>query len=696
MNEYQHRDLSQAPQPSNQVPVSETASPNSTPLNPTTLDAASLNPGSLGTDSNQKPIPAGNVNIKINTKPDLIITKRMKFTLISTLVLSALVANFVLWSGFALGFFITVIVSQIAVFTILPKPNSKKIFSFCLFLSASIIGLGLTYFLYSDTLLAVVDFFVLIFLIFLQLLIYSETTAFDWDQPGFIAELFISPFARPFVSMSSISKVGRAFKSNKNEGVESSSAKRVSVGLKILLGLLMALPVMVLVILLLSSADVVFKMIFNSFIQFISSVSAAEIIFTVIFTGICFPFVFSLFFSYLTKWKDSSISKQFSIKTDKKEFSLDSVVVATFLFCVNILYAVFAYVQFSTLFGAFQSALPQNITYAEYARQGFFQLVAIASINLVFVILSVLLTRRNSISGIIVRIMSILLIAFTFVMLASAGYRMKMYIEVFSLSKLRVLVSIFMGLIAILLLLALIKEFSIKFKFFKASIIASILVLLFTNFINTNAFIAKYNTEQYLNKEATGNSSVYLFAEKSRSSSSNSSMVSSSSTSSSSSLYATGNFTDSSSNIKNSISSSSNSINNSSSLTSSAYSSVSSSISSTVSSTVSSSVSSSRADADSNIFSESSENRNASFDSNYIINELSFDSIIYIIPLLDTKDISVAKAVKSSLLNVYEYQLKDYNEGSWRKLSFSKENAKKAIENYFGKNLAKELEIIRQ
>jgi len=586
MNEYHHQDLTEKPQTPMplQAPV--------LPQTPMPLQA----PGQS----------ASGIQSAVS------VTRKMKLTFIIILFLSVLTANFVFLNGLALGFFITVVAAQAVLFIVLPKPASQKAFAVCVFFAVSIIGLGATFFLYSDTLLAVLDFFVLIFLFFLQLLLYSEALPYDWDSPGFFIELLLSPFIRPFIAIPSLFKVAKAFSFKKSEQKDLSLAKRKSVAVKILLGLLIALPVMILVILLLSSADPVFKMIFRSILDFISIVTAEEIVSTLFLAVFCFPFIFSLFYTYLTKWKDASISKELP-SGQTARFHLDSVVVATFLFCVNILYGIFAFVQFSALFGAFNMTLPENITYAEYARQGFFQLAAIAFINLVFVVLSVLFTQRQSVSGTVVRVLSVLLVLFTFVQLASAAYRMKMYIDVFSLSKLRVLVSIFMGLIALLLLLALIKEFFPTFKFLKSCMIAAVLVLLFTNYINTNAWIAKYNTTRYFENAARISHSESL---------------------------------------QKSVSDSSDDFS---------------------------------ADSSTGL---SDEYAGASrIDTGYLVNELSFDSIPYMIPLLEAKDPNVASSVKKSLLDIYRYQLKDYDSKNWRRFSLSKESAKKAIETYFGNSL---------
>ncbi|MHB1484618.1 MAG: DUF4153 domain-containing protein [Saccharofermentanales bacterium] len=517
---------------------------------------------------------------------NLQVTSKMKALFIAAIFVSVMIANFIFISGFALGFSVTVLVAEILIFAILPAPASRKTLILCIFLAISIVGLGATYTVFSDILLSTINFFVILLLLFFQLLLYSQALPYDWDRPEFILDLFIAPFIRPFISLPSLLKVGKAFLPRKKDQNETSAPTlsyiRKSIGLRILAGFLFAFPVMIIAVLLLSSADPVFKSIFDGIVDFLSKISFDEIVGTVVISAFCFPLLFSFMFTYLTKWNNGALLTE-PLFTAGRKFSIDSIIAATFLFCVNILYAIFAYVQFTNLFFSFKNILPENLTYAQYVRQGFFQLAAITFINLLIIIVSLTLTKRKGVTGILVRIQSVLLIFFTFVQLASAVYRMKMYIDAYSLSKLRVFVSIFMGLIAILLILALLKEFMIKFRFLKVSVIISITVLLFTNYINVNALIADYNINRYLDE-----------------------------------------------NIK--------------------------------------------------------------IDTGYLINELSNDAIIYVIPLMDDNDAKLAKSVKFDILSAYSFDLSYYDNRDLRRYSYSKDMAKKAVENYFGGNLAKELE----
>lgn len=120
----------------------------------------------------------------------------------------------------------------------------------------------------------------------------------------------------------------------------------------------------------------------------------------------------------------------------------------TVLTALDLIYAAFAIVQFIFLFG------PMRGSFAEEARRGFFQLVAVAGINL----LASFVCARASGKGIrAVRILTWALLGLTAVILASAAMRMCLYIGVYGLSLLRAMTLLIMLWIAAALILAGIK-----------------------------------------------------------------------------------------------------------------------------------------------------------------------------------------------------------------------------------------------
>ncbi|MHB8962841.1 MAG: DUF4153 domain-containing protein, partial [Saccharofermentanales bacterium] len=385
---------------------------------------------------------------------------KAKVLFAGTIIYSLLIADFILWSGFSLGFFIILCLVEIGIFSFFPRPESVRTTIFSILLAACILALGATYLLYADIVLSVINFLVLAALLLIQLLRYSGAVTSDWDRPDFFTEFLLSPFIRPLKFIAAIRPTAKSFKEAETdgEGLDIVSPGKKTAW-KILIGILATLPVLILVTGLLSSADQIFGRYTEKFFDLLLNVKIAEYLFTIFFGAAMFPMLFSFAYSFYIRYRDSKTNPEMNPER-KRILSLDPVIAATSIFCLNIVYALFTWVQFGSLFGAFARLLPADVTFAEYTRQGFFQLCAVALINIIVAIASVVFVSRKGTAGILVRIMSVLLIGFTYVLLVSAGYRMMMYIDVYALSKLRVLVSLFMGLIALLLLYTLIKEFA--------------------------------------------------------------------------------------------------------------------------------------------------------------------------------------------------------------------------------------------
>lgn len=95
-------------------------------------------------------------------------------------------------------------------------------------------------------------------------------------------------------------------------------------------------------------------------------------------------------------------------------------------------YALFTYVQFGYLFGG---TLPIDLTYSQYAREGFGQFLAVTLIN--FTVLGLSLAKSEPRRAI--RVFQALLIAASLIVLASAGWRMLLYVGAYGLTIRRVL-----------------------------------------------------------------------------------------------------------------------------------------------------------------------------------------------------------------------------------------------------------------
>ena len=125
--------------------------------------------------------------------------------------------------------------------------------------------------------------------------------------------------------------------------------------------------------------------------------------------------------------------------------------VATALGSLVALFAVFVIVQLRYFFGG--DALVQataGMSYADYARRGFFELVTVAALVLpVLLSANALLRRATSRTDVVFRALSGTLLGLLGIIMYSAIARMQLYMSVYGLSMDRLLATVFMGWLAI-------------------------------------------------------------------------------------------------------------------------------------------------------------------------------------------------------------------------------------------------------
>ncbi|MFD9521485.1 DUF4173 domain-containing protein [Streptomyces sp. NPDC059979] len=127
------------------------------------------------------------------------------------------------------------------------------------------------------------------------------------------------------------------------------------------------------------------------------------------------------------------------------------------LVLLNLLFAGFNAVQLAVLFGGYDKVLQSTgQTYAEYARQGFWQLLWATLLTLVVIALALRWAPRAGAGDRrFVRIVLGLLCALTLVVVASALRRMDLYVDAYGLTRLRVSVAameLWLGLVIVLIM----------------------------------------------------------------------------------------------------------------------------------------------------------------------------------------------------------------------------------------------------
>jgi Domain of unknown function (DUF4173) len=114
----------------------------------------------------------------------------------------------------------------------------------------------------------------------------------------------------------------------------------------------------------------------------------------------------------------------------------------TALAMLDVLFAAFVVVQITVLFGGREHVLETSgLTYAEYARSGFFQLVAVAALTLLVLgFFARYAQRKGSRDDLLLKLLGGALVVLTLIVLASALKRLALYEEVYGFTRLRVVV----------------------------------------------------------------------------------------------------------------------------------------------------------------------------------------------------------------------------------------------------------------
>jgi hypothetical protein len=176
---------------------------------------------------------------------------------------------------------------------------------------------------------------------------------------------------------------------------------------------------------------------------------------------------------------------------------------ATVLASVNALFAVFVAIQFTYLFGGSANVQSGGFTYADYARRGFFELVAVAVVTMGLLLALDWITKRDGGRQVMgLKVLSLMLVALVLVILASAFQRMSLYENAYGFTSLRVYTHVFMvwmGAVFLLKAAAIVLERGQIFAF--GSFLSLIVALAGFNLLNPDAFIAEQNIQRYL---ATG------------------------------------------------------------------------------------------------------------------------------------------------------------------------------------------------
>ena len=261
--------------------------------------------------------------------------------------------------------------------------------------------------------------------------------------------------------------------------------------------LIIAIPIIVVVLLLLMSADQIFEQIFDKIFLDLSDILSVDGVIKLISRLAIILIVFLLCAGFIVNLvKDNTLFNEENNEDIDVNFKFENLTINMILTVLNVIYLIFSFIQITNLF--IHTGNNPNFDYSSYARQGFFQLMFVSFINFVILIVAnINKTEKTKRQKVYNKVMSLLIVIFTIIIIVSAFYRMNLYQETYGYTYLRIFVDFVLITEGLITIPVIIKLLGIKIDLLKTSIIISTFMYVILNFINIDNFIAQKNIERY-------------------------------------------------------------------------------------------------------------------------------------------------------------------------------------------------------
>ena len=317
-----------------------------------------------------------------------------------------------------------------------------------------------------------------IYLLTFSFLLYMCADTMGWDIISYFVGILIttiSPLAKfvdPIVDSTTWFKTC-------GKGVSTEKKKTL---IAVLSGIIIAVPLLIIVLMLLASADAIFDDVLN---KVTSLIRLPENFWDIVGMGFLFLFAYWVFYTV------AKVLSKDEVKINNKNCGFNPVTAITFSSLLGAVYLLFSVIQIVFLFADY-NILPEKYTYAEYAREGFYQLLAVSIMNFILVTICQKLFADSKVLKAILLVIGLC----TYVMIASSAFRMFMYIWAYNLTFLRVFVLWFLAVLAICLAFLIVSLFNKNFQVYKCCMVTVTVLYLAFAFAHPDYHIAKYDLAQ--------------------------------------------------------------------------------------------------------------------------------------------------------------------------------------------------------
>lgn len=261
------------------------------------------------------------------------------------------------------------------------------------------------------------------------------------------------------------------------------------------LGLICTIPFLIILTLLFSNADFAFAQSLSKITFYFYDLPVAKIIGTILLGVLMTVYILPLFFALDADYPQPEAG-------NKRKGILPNAAVTAFLAVLIALEVYFSYFQVRYLFLNL-GTLPEGVSYAEYARGGFFEIAAATLLTVALIFAATVLTRRDEDEELplSVRLLLTVFSACVALMFASSYYRMLMYMDAYSMTIRRVGVCWLMALMLAVLIGVIIYIWKPDFALTRYTIFTVLVFVLALNLMHLGATVSKNNVDRYFQEQ---------------------------------------------------------------------------------------------------------------------------------------------------------------------------------------------------
>ncbi len=253
----------------------------------------------------------------------------------------------------------------------------------------------------------------------------------------------------------------------------------------VLLGALVALPLLIVVVVLLISADAAFA----GLMELLPSPDVPQLVVTVI-VGICMA---AVLYTRMVALRYAQPKQQ----SERACKGIQALTVNTVLVMVCLVYLVYLFSQLAYVTGGLAGILPKGYTMAQYARRGFFEMAWLCAINLGLIALAVGLVRKTAKTPLSTRLFCLFIGLVTLFFVVTTSAKMAMYIGSYGLTRLRVLTEVIMVFLGLSTALVCLWLFVPKMAYMKAVLLLALAMGAAVLWTDVDTVVARYNVRAY-------------------------------------------------------------------------------------------------------------------------------------------------------------------------------------------------------